>query len=318
MLVCDDTHTIRPTSLHERFKYPRVVDRGDGIDSVDEILGADKKFMPVMASAEPLVHVAGAPVDVDETMREYQRGIRRLALSLLRAMAEKLGLSRRHFDSGWAGSNSGVTSLHYLALESADAVPQSDGYSGQNQYVKSTVNGDDPVLKAKDSIGDLGASLRAYAHADGDTMLTLLCHDQVEGLQVLHRGETVAQDLWLDVPRISQDQIVVQIGQMTQRFTNDEYYATTHRVLKPEAPCPSRTTISCFFRPSQRTMLEVPPCLRRPNDLGTVYPPVTVEDFLALPRTDEDGQPVKLTSNILRNEKWVGAREGSIVVCNAI
>ena len=186
-MVCDDTHTIRPTSLHERFKYPRVVDRGDGIDSVDEILGADKKFMPVMASAEPLVHVAGAPVDVDETMREYQRGIRRLALSLLRAMAEKLGLSRRHFDSGWAGSNSGVTSLHYLALESADAVPQSDGYSGQNQYVKSTVNGDDPVLRAKDSIGDLGASLRAYAHADGDTMLTLLCHDQVEGLQVLHR-----------------------------------------------------------------------------------------------------------------------------------
>ena len=81
------------------------------------------------------------------------------------------------------------------------------------------------MLRAKDSIGDLGASLRAYAHADGDTMLTLLCHDQVEGLQVLERGETVEDDRWLDVPQITRDQIVIQIGQMTQRFSNDEVRA---------------------------------------------------------------------------------------------
>ena len=121
-------------------------------------------------------------------------------------------------------------------------------------------------------------------------------------------------------------------------------------MLRPEAPCPSRTTISCFFRPSQTLLLEVPPCLRRPNDAGygtprarptrparptsgwrsdgprstrdllaaAVYDPVTVEDFLSMPRTGPDGEPVKLTSNILRNEKWVGVRKGSVKVPNAI
>ena len=85
----------------------------DGIRSVDDgvmpqtrealgqILGADKGFLPVSASADPLVKVAGAAVDVDGTMREYSRAVRRLALSLLRAMAVKLGLGRRHFDAGW-------------------------------------------------------------------------------------------------------------------------------------------------------------------------------------------------------------------------
>ena len=82
----------------------------DGVESVDKsreslakVLGADKGFMPVAASADPLVEVAGAAVDVDKTMREYSRAVRRLALSLLRAMAVKLGLGRRHFDAGWYG-----------------------------------------------------------------------------------------------------------------------------------------------------------------------------------------------------------------------
>ena len=37
-----------------------------------------------------------------------------------------------------------------------------------------------------------------------------------------------------------------------------------------------------------------------------------------MPRTGPDGEPVKLTSNILRNEKWVGVRKGSVKVPNAI
>ena len=64
-------------------------------------------------------------------------------------------------------------------------------------------------------------------------------------------------------------------------------------------------------------MLEVPQSLRRPNDAGEIYDRVTVETFLQMPRTDENGKPVKLTSNILRNGNWVGVRPGSIVLPNA-
>ena len=93
----------------------------------------------------------------------------------------------------------------------------------------------------------------------------LLVHDDVSGLQVLQRGDSEASDRWVDVPRVHPYQVVVQIGQITQRWTNDEYRATFHRVLKPTAPAPSRTTLCCFFRPGIDTLLEVPDSLRRPN-----------------------------------------------------
>ena len=139
-------------------------------------------------------------------------------------------------------------------------------------------------------------------------MLTLLVHDRVEGLQVLERGATIADDVWVDVPRIEKTQIVVQIGQMTQRWTNDEYKATPHRVLKPDIPAQGRTSLTFFFRPGVDTLLEVPPILKRPNDAGSIYETITVQDHMRLPRTDAHGNAVKLTSNILKDGRWVGAR----------
>ena len=137
----------------------------------------------------------------------------------------------------------------------------------------------------------------------------LLVHDDVSGLQVLQRGEVDGQDEWVDVPQVDPFQVVVQIGQITQRWTNDEYRATFHRVLKPEAPAPSRTTLSCFFRPGIDTLLEMPESLRRPNDAGGVYKSVTVAEHMEMPRADPvTGEPIKLTSNILKDGSWVGAR----------
>lgn len=287
----------RPTTLHERLRYPRVVEANEAALMTDE--QKDKEDY-MSAAAQPLVVVPGAEIDVDSALRSYQRCIRLLALALLRAMAIKLGLPRTYFDKGWLSSYAGITSLHYLALSGDE--PASDGYFGQNVYTGQA--------RKSDGLGDLGGSCRAYPHADGDTMLTLLCHDDVSGLQVLERGTSVAADRWLDVPRVSAEQIVVQIGQMTQRWTNDLFHATPHRVLKPSViPSPARTTISCFFKPSLSTILEVPESLRRPNDAGYVYDSVDVATFLQLPLTDDSGTPVKLTSNILRNGSWVGVRE---------
>ena len=45
--------------------------------------------------------------------------------------------------------------------------------------------------------GDLGASMRAYPHSDGDTMMTILGHDNADGLELLVRGETIAEDRWV-------------------------------------------------------------------------------------------------------------------------
>ncbi|MEO0974857.1 MAG: 2OG-Fe(II) oxygenase family protein, partial [Pseudomonadota bacterium] len=294
-------------TLHERMVYPRVLCASDGIgrdpvqgESIDGGLPIDEED-PFIITEFP---------GLDAAMRAYQKELRRLALALLRAMAIALGLPRRHFDDGWTRSNSGLRSLHYLPLRAGDAI-STDGFTGQC---------DDPKIRSQvaqhDGIGDLGAALRAYPHADRNSLLTLLCHDVVDGLQVLQRGATTEDDRWVDVPKVSANQVVVQVGQMTQRFSNDVYKATPHRVLKPKAPAPSRTTISMFFRPGLATSIEVPPSLRRPNDAGDIYDTVSVKEFLTLPRTDEEGNPVKLTSNILKDGRWVGARPGSVCVPN--
>lgn len=162
--------------------------------------------------------------------------------------------------------------------------------------------------------------MRAYPHSDPDTMLTILGHDDVSGLQVLLRGRSVHEDRWVDVPAV-EGAIVIQIGQMLQRWTNDAYLATPHRVLLPEAAgrIPARTCLSCFFRPGLQTPIAVPERLaeKKKNEAGEIYASCTVEDFLQMPQTDPGGNLVKLTSDILKDGRWVGARPGSVHVKNA-
>ena len=59
----------------------------------------------------------------------------------------------------------------------------------------------------------------------------LLVHDDVRGLQVLEPQPGDSEDIWIDVPRVVPQQIVVQIGQITQRWTNDEYRATVGNLM---------------------------------------------------------------------------------------
>ena len=291
---------VRPPSLHERLLYPRVIFPEDGnVTTKDIIAGIDHPDASppdtIYAHDPPLLSSA-----FDTAMRNYQRCIRSLSLSLLRAISLKLGLSSSYFDRGWETSNSGLATLHYLAIPNGgENCPISDGYVGA---------GSAAVDNSGDGIGDLGATLRVYPHADGASMFTCLVHDKVEGLQVLERGHTTSDDVWIDVPCVEKTQIVIQIGQMTQRFTNDEYKATPHRVLKPELPAQARTSLTFFFRPGLDTLLEVPRVLKRPNDAGSIYETVSVRDHMLMARSDKDGKAVKLTSNILRDGRWIGAR----------
>lgn len=117
--------------------------------------------------------------------------------------------------------------------------------------------------------------VRAEAHEDINT-ITLLLGAEEAGLQLLTReGE------WLDV-NPPEGAIVVNIGDMLQRLTNDMLRSTTHRVVNP-APARAhlpRYSIPFFLHFAPDFLIEtLPSCVTA--DHPNRYPePITAQDFL--------------------------------------
>ena len=92
--------------------------------------------------------------------------------------------------------------------------------------------------------GQLGAG----AHTDYG-MLTLLFQDKIGGLQVFDKG------VWLDVDPI-EDTIVVNTGDLMERWTNGRFKSTLHRV-QPRIGASPRSSIAVFVDPDTDTPVEV-------------------------------------------------------------
>jgi isopenicillin N synthase-like dioxygenase len=117
--------------------------------------------------------------------------------------------------------------------------------------------------------------VRAEAHEDINT-ITLLLGAEEAGLQLLTReGE------WLDV-NPPEGAIVVNIGDMLQRLTNDKLPSTTHRVVNPapERAHLPRYSIPFFLHFAPDFLIEtLPGCVDA--DHPNRYPePITAQDFL--------------------------------------
>ncbi len=117
--------------------------------------------------------------------------------------------------------------------------------------------------------------VRAGAHEDINT-ITLLLGAQEAGLELLDRDGQ-----WLPVsPR--EGELVVNIGDMLQRLTNNVLKSTSHRVVnpRPERRARSRYSMPFFlhFRPD--FLIEtLPNCIS--EDRPNLYPtPITAHDFL--------------------------------------
>lgn len=102
---------------------------------------------------------------------------------------------------------------------------------------------DDP-LAAEEAASVTGLGELALGHHTDSGALTILLQDHVGGLQV-HDG-----DDWIDVPP-REGALVVNIGDMTQVWSNDRYRAALHRV-RPMRREP-RYSIPFFYNPSYET-----------------------------------------------------------------
>lgn len=115
--------------------------------------------------------------------------------------------------------------------------------------------------------------ISAGEHTDYDS-ITFLVTDSTPGLQVRNR-ETNA---WIDAPTFPKESlgefIIVNIADCLQRWTNDLYKSTPHRVLQPKS---ERYSCALFVGPAGETKIEALPGTGEPK-----YPPTTAFEHLMM------------------------------------
>ena len=126
---------------------------------------------------------------------------------------------------------------------------------------------------------DGSAPVYSTPHTDYGA-ITLLAVDGLPGLEVLHDGA------WTPVAAPA-GSLIVQLGDMLARWTNDRYRSTPHRVVGSSGA--DRFSIPFFVNPDPHTVVStIPSCVtaERPQR----YEPVTAGEFLAA-RIDSPTEP---------------------------
>lgn len=161
---------------------------------------------------------------------------------MLKAIAAFLGLPEDYFDAKVHNGNSILRCIHYFPIDNPNEVP------------------DDAV--------------RAAEHGDIN-LITLLMGASADGLQVLRRDGK-----WIPITALP-EQIVVNIGDMLARLTNDKLKSTIHRVVNPprELMHTSRYSIPFFMHPrSEMDLTCLESCIDDQNPKQ--YPDITAGAFL--------------------------------------
>lgn len=117
-------------------------------------------------------------------------------------------------------------------------------------------------------------SIRAGEHEDIN-LITLLIGASADGLEVLNK-----QNEWIPITKV-EEHIVINVGDMLQRLTNNTLKSTTHRVVNPpkELWNTSRYSIPYFLHPRPEMDLTcLPQCVSSENQLE--YEPITAGNYL--------------------------------------
>lgn len=178
----------------------------------------------------------------DRVTSEVFRRLETAGRELLKAIAVYLGLAEDYFEPRVIQGNSILRAIHYFPIEDPDRLP------------------DDAV--------------RAGAHEDIN-LITLLIGASADGLEVLTRDGS-----WYPVKAHGED-IVVNVGDMLQRLTNNKLKSTTHRVVNPprELMKTSRFSVPFFLHPkADMSLAALDSCIDA--DHPKAYTDVTAGEYL--------------------------------------
>ena len=118
------------------------------------------------------------------------------------------------------------------------------------------------------------SAIRAEQHEDIN-LITLLVGASADGLQILTN-----QNEWVGVTSLP-EQIVVNVGDMLQRLTNNKLKSTTHRVVNPPRAMwhTSRFSIPFFLHPkSEMSLVCLESCVDKNHPKA--YPDATAGEYL--------------------------------------
>lgn len=118
------------------------------------------------------------------------------------------------------------------------------------------------------------SAVRAEQHEDIN-LITLLVGASAEGLQLLNRNKE-----WLDITA-PEGCLVINVGDMLQRLTNNKLKSTTHRVVNPprEKWHTSRYSIPFFTHPRSEMRLDcLPSCVDEKHPQA--YEPISAGEYL--------------------------------------
>jgi isopenicillin N synthase-like dioxygenase len=118
------------------------------------------------------------------------------------------------------------------------------------------------------------SAIRAEQHEDIN-LITLLVGASADGLQILTK-----KNEWVGVTSLP-EQIVVNVGDMLQRLTNNRLKSTTHRVVNPPRNMwhTSRFSIPFFLHPkSQMSLACLESCIEEEHPKA--YPDATAGEYL--------------------------------------
>jgi len=190
----------------------------------------------------------------NEITKEVYKKLEFAGTHILRAIAVYLGLDENYFDAKIKNGNSILRGIHYFPIT-------------------------DPDSLAPDAV-------RAGAHEDIN-LITLLIGASADGLEVLTR-----EGDWYPI-KAQVDDIVVNVGDMLQRLTNNKLKSTTHRVVNPprELMGTSRYSVPFFLHPRSEMSLA---CLESCID---DQHPKAYDDYTAGQYLDERLREIGLKKN---------------------
>jgi isopenicillin N synthase-like dioxygenase len=181
------------------------------------------------------------PAFRENTLEAYQ-ALEKAGKEILRALALYLGLEEHYFDQKVHNGNSILRAIHYFPIEDPQSVPAD--------------------------------AVRAAEHGDIN-LITLLMGASADGLQVLRRDGK-----WIPITALP-EQIVVNVGDMLSRLSNNKLKSTIHRVVNPpvDKMNSSRYSIPFFMHPrSEMDLTCLEGCIDENNPKA--FPDITAGAFL--------------------------------------